>query len=152
HQLEAQQQEVAGQIDTLQAATSANDSKINEVSSNVGSVKTDVDGVKTDVSSVKTDLASTQTNLDKTNTDLKRAMGDMGVMSGLIATNSKDLVALRELGERNYTEFDFSKKDKQKKIGNVTLAWGSADPKRNRYTVDVLADDKKVQKKDRGVN
>ena len=31
--------------------------------------------------------------------------GDMGVMSGLIATNSKELEALRRLGDRDYFEF-----------------------------------------------
>ena len=30
--------------------------------------------------------------------DLRRATGDMGVMSGLIATNAKELAALRGLG------------------------------------------------------
>src|SRR5579863_2060338 len=79
-------------------------------------------------------------------------MGDMGVMSGLIATNSKDLAALRELGERNYTEFTLSKKDPQKRMGDVTLTWKSADPKRNRYTVEVLANDQRVQKKDKTAN
>ena len=62
--------------------------------------------MKTDVTTVKADIATTQSNLEKTTADLKRMNGDMGVMSGLIATNGKDLVALRQLGERNYFEFD----------------------------------------------
>jgi hypothetical protein len=78
--------------------------------------------------------------------------GDMGVMSGLIATNGKDLAALRELGERNYTEFDLTKKQADKRIGNVTLRLKSADAKRNRYTIEVLADDKRVEKRDRTIN
>ena len=76
----------------------------------------------------------------------------MGVMSGLIATNGKDLVALRELGERNYFEFDIHKKQADQRIGNVTLRLKAADPKRNRFTLEVLADDKRVEKKDRTIN
>ena len=54
---------------------------------------------------MKTDVASTKDNLEKTGADLKRAIGDMGVMSGLIATNATELEALKRLGERNYFEF-----------------------------------------------
>jgi chromosome segregation ATPase len=143
--LEEQQQAVSGQISDLKSATS-------EVDNKVAAVSTDVDGVKTDVTGVKTDVATTKDTLDKTNTDLKRAMGDMGVMSGLIATNGKDLQALRDLGERNYTEFDLNKGQMQKKIGNIVITLKKADPKRNRYTVSVMADDKLVEKRDRGIN
>ena len=140
-----EQQQVAAQIGDLKEATSSVDSKVSAVTSDVGNVKTDV-------TAVKADIASTQSNLEKATADLKRMNGDMGVMSGLIATNGKDLAALRELGERNYFEFDLSKKQADKRIGNVTLRLKSADAKRNRFTMEVLADDKRVEKKDRTIN
>jgi len=143
-QQEAQQQ-AAAQIGDLKEATTTADSKISAVSSDVGNVKTDV-------TTVKADIATTQSNLEKASADLKRMTGDMGVMSGLIATNGKDLAALRELGERNYFEFDLTKKQADKRIGNVTLRLKSADTKRNRYTLEVLADDKRVEKKDKTIN
>jgi len=143
--LQEQQQQVASQIGDLKEATNTVDSKVSAVSSDVGTVKTDV-------SSVKADIASTQSSLDKAVADLKRVNGDMGVMSGLIATNGKDLATLRELGERNYFEFDLSKKMADKRIGNVTLRLRNADTKRNRYTLEVLADDKRVEKKDKTIN
>jgi F0F1-type ATP synthase membrane subunit b/b' len=133
-----QQQQVSGELDQLKSATTTASSKITEVS--------------TDVDSVKQNVASTRSDLDKTGSDLKRVMGDMGVMSGLIATNSKDLDSLRALGERNYFEFDLTKAQGMKKIGDVMLTLKKSDPKRNRYTVDVLADDKRVEKKDKTMN
>ncbi|SRR5579883_107076 len=143
--LEEQQKEVSGELTQLKDATTTANNKIGEVSN-------DVSGVKTDVTGVKAEVASTQSELDKTNGELKRAVGDMGVMSGLIATNAKDLAALRELGERNYFEFDIKKPEMTKKIGEVTLVLKKSDPKRNRYTVEVLADDKRVEKKDKTIN
>jgi len=143
--IQEQQEQVASQIGDLKEATNSVDSKVSAVSSDVGNVKTDV-------TTVKADIATTQTNLDKATADLKRMNGDMGVMSGLIATNGKDLAALRELGERNYFEFDLTKKQADKRIGNVTLKLKSADAKRNRYTLEVLADDKRVEKKDKTIN
>ncbi len=137
-----QQKAVGEEIGQLKEVTTSATAKLND----------DVSGVKTDVGSVRTDLSSTRDDLQKTTTDLKRTIGDMGVMSGLIATNSKDLQALRDLGERNYFEFDLEKGAMTKKVGNVTLTLKKADPKRNRYTIAVLADDKLVEKRDRTIN
>jgi hypothetical protein len=140
--LTEQQQQVATELSQIQDNTN---SKFTEVS-------TDVDGVKANVETVKTTVAAAQSDIDKTSADLKRAMGDMGVMSGLIATNSKDLDALRALGERNYFEFDISKKDAAKKVGDIMLTLKKTDPKRSRFTMDVLADDRHVEKKDKTIN
>ena len=143
--IQEQQEQVTAQIGDLKEATTTVDSKVSAVSSDVGNVKNDV-------TTVKADIASTQSGLDSALADLKRVNGDMGVMSGLIATNGKDLAALRELGERNYFEFDLTKKQADKRIGNVTLRLKAADAKRNRYTLEVLADDKRVEKKDKTIN
>lgn len=140
--LEAQQKAVTGELTELKDATTTANSKISDVTN-------DVSGVKSDVSTVKQDVATTQSNLDKTSADLKRAMGDLGVMSGLIATNSKDLAALRELGERNYFEFDLKKGAATQKVGDITIALKKSDPKRERYTISVMANDKRVEKRDR---
>jgi chromosome segregation ATPase len=143
--LQDQQQQVAGELTQLKDATSSVDSKVSEVA-------TDVSGVKTDVNGVKADVTTTQQNLEKTASDLKRATGDMGVMSGLIATNGKELEALRALGERNYMEFDLRKGQVEKKLGNVTVVMKKSDPKHNRYTVELVADDKRVEKRDKTTN
>lgn len=140
--LSEQQQQVATQLSQIQDTTS----------SKFTAVATDVDGVKANVEAVKTNVAAAQSDIEKTSADLKRAMGDMGVMSGLIATNAKDLDSLRALGERNYFEFDINKKDAAKKVGDIMLTLKKTDPKRNRFTMDVLADDRHVEKRDKTIN
>jgi len=140
--LSEQQQQVATQLSQIQDTTN----------SKFTAVATDVDGVKANVETVKTNVAAAQNDIQKTSADLKRAMGDMGVMSGLIATNSKDLETLRALGERNYFEFAISKKDAPKKVGDVMLTLKKADPKHSRFTLDVLADDRHLEKKDKTIN
>ena len=140
--LAEQQQQVSGELDRLKSDATTTTSKITDK----------ITEVSTDVDTVKQNVASTRSDLDKTGADLKRVMGDMGVMSGLIATNSKDLDALRALGERNYFEFDLTKAQGMKKIGDVMLTLKKSDPKRNRYSVDVMADDKHVEKKDKTMN
>jgi hypothetical protein len=76
----------------------------------------------------------------------------MGTMSGLIATNSKQIQMLRDLGDRNIFEFAINKSGGMQKVGDIQVLLRKADPKHNRYSLEVMADDKRVEKKDRTVN
>jgi chromosome segregation ATPase len=151
-QLDDHAEEFNGQITSLKDSDAQTADKITEVATNVTGVKTEVDEVKTDVGGVKDEVKTAQSSLEQHAAELRRMTGDMGVMSDRIATNGKDLDTLRALGERNYYEFKLAKVDKTKKVGDVILSFKKADPKRNRYSVDVTADDKRVEKKDKTVN
>jgi chromosome segregation ATPase len=137
--------------------------QIGAVSTEVSAVKTEasaatakIESVNSDVGTVKTDLSKTKADTEKLIADMKTARGDLGVQSGLIATNGKELSALRELGERNYTEFKLTvanRKDKAPhKFGDVSILLKSVDAKHNKYTIELTADDKTVEKKDRNIN
>ncbi|MBA3976034.1 MAG: hypothetical protein C0504_17645 [Candidatus Solibacter sp.] len=108
--------------------------------------------VSTEVSTVRTDVAAARSDLERTIGELRRTTGDLGVMSGLIATNSRELAALKELGQRDYYEFTLTKKQKQQRIGDIILQVKKTDISRNRFTVEVVADDKRIEKKDKTVN
>lgn len=133
-----QQAQVASQLTEVKEAASTANSKISDVSS--------------DVSNVRTEVASTKTELEKTISELKTMRGDLGVQSGLIATNGRELAALRAVGDRNYYEFRIMKAKQFQKVGNIQLQLKKTDAKRNKYTVDLIADDKKVEKKDKNTN
>jgi hypothetical protein len=90
--------------------------------------------------------------LDKTIASLKSVAGDLGVQSGLVATNSKELAALKALGERNFFDINMGKTKTPQRIGDIQLLLKKTDQKKNRYTVEITADDKTVEKKDKGVN
>jgi len=79
--------------------------------------------------------------------------GDLGVQSGYVATNAKELDALKRLGERNYFQFTLVKKDEApKRVGDISLRLKNVDKKHNKFTVEVVADDKTVEKRDKGIN
>jgi hypothetical protein len=104
------------------------------------------------VENVKTDLASTRAQADKTAGELARVNGDMGVMSGLVATNGKQIAELRALGDRNIYEFSITKKAGMQKVGDIQLRVTKTDPKKSRFTMVVMADDKFIEKKDKTAN
>lgn len=126
------------EIATVSTANEATNAKVGEVNTAVGAVKTDVENTKTE--------------LDKQIANLKRVQGDLGDQGSLIATNGKELQALRQLGERNYFEFKLPKAKTPVKVGDIQLLLKKTDPKKNRFTFEVMADDKTVEKRDRTIN
>lgn len=123
--------------------------QVGSVSSEVSNVKTDVGGVKSDVASTRQDVARTQQELAQTEQRLQRAVGDLGVQSGLIATNAQQLNYLRHVGDRNYYEFKLNKKNEPTAISTIKLQLHKADPRHSRYTLEVFSDDKRIEKKNR---
>jgi len=143
--LEREQQQQAQRV----AAVST---EVGQVKEQASAANTRIGEVSTDVTNVKTDVAATRSELEKTIANLKATQGDLGVQSGLIATNGKELAALKQLGERNYVEFKLGKTKAPQKVGDVAVLLKKTDPKKNRYTIDVVADDKTVEKKDKTIN
>ena len=121
-------------------------SELNEVASNT---KSEVGQLTGRVEGVKQDLDETAKTLEQTIADLKSVRGDLGVQSGLIATNSGELQALRRLGERNYFEFDITKGKTPTRVGRIQLRLRDTNQKRGRFNVEVLADDKTIEKKNK---
>jgi hypothetical protein len=115
----------------------------------ISQVTGEVAGVKTDLGSAKTDIASTRTDLEATKAKLERAMGDLGVQSGLIARTRDDLETLKHRGDRNYYEFTLEKGKHPTPVSTVSLQLKKADKKKGRFTLNVIADDRTIEKKDR---
>lgn len=143
-QQQASDEKFAQEIGAVKTVTEEQTAKVTGLESSVGTVKETV-------GTVQQEVASTKSTLDQTIADLKSARGDLGVQSGLIATNSKELAALRELGERNYVEFTATKK-RPVKVANMTIDLKKTDTKRNKYNLEITADDKKLEKKDKTIN
>ncbi len=118
--------------------------QISAVSGDVANVKTDLGGAKTDIASTKADLAATQAKLQS-------AIGDLGVQSGLIAHTRDDLEILKHKGDRNYYEFTLIKGAQPQAISTVSLQLKKTDPKKGKFTLNVTADDKTIEKRDRNV-
>jgi multidrug efflux pump subunit AcrA (membrane-fusion protein) len=116
----------------------------------IAAVNSEVSGVKSEVGSAKTDIAKTQTDLAATNQKLERAIGDLGVQSGLIAHTSSELEVLKHKGDRNYYDFTLHK-GQRTPVSTVSLQLKKVDAKKSRFTINVIADDRTIEKKDRTI-
>ena len=117
----------------------------------VSAVSSDVSSVKSDVGGVKTDLTKTQGDVSTALSQLESVRGDLTQTNSVIARNHDELVTLEHKGDRNFYEFTLSKGQK-KPVGTVSLELKKTDSKRNKFTLDIYADDKVYEKKDRNVN
>jgi len=147
-------QELAKRAAELQAAQKNSDARLTaeqkQQGQQIAAVNTEVSGVKTDVGAAKTDITKTQSDLQATNAKLEKTIGDLGVQSGLVAKNSSELEVLKHKGDRNYYEFTLKKGAKQP-VSTVSLELKKVDAKKSRFTLNVMADDKTIEKKDRTV-
>jgi hypothetical protein len=98
---------------------------------------------------VDTKVGGVRTDLDTTREDLKMARSEMGT---LIARNHDEIDQLRRLGEREYVEFTVAGKNKPQKVGNVTVELKGVNTKRNQYSVVMVVEDKRFEKKNRALN
>jgi chromosome segregation ATPase len=131
-------QRVSSELSAVKQSATQADAKIGAVSG--------------DVTAVRGEVASTKAELEKTINNLNKVTGDLGVQSGYIATNGRELAALKALGERNILDVKLGKTKAPVRVGDITLLLKKTDPKKNRYTVEVQADDKITEKKDKTIN
>jgi chromosome segregation ATPase len=111
-----------------------------------------VDGVKGDLTKVSADVNDTKTDLATTKGKLETAIGDINKHSELIATTHDQLEQLRHRGDRDYLEFTLHKGKDPIRLSTVSLQLKKVDPKKGEFTLIVMADDKKIEKKDKNLN
>jgi small-conductance mechanosensitive channel len=129
-------------------ATTAVDQKVTSLATSVKAelaTKANSD----DVNKLNGDVNGVKTDLDATKNSIQMARSEMGT---LIARNHDEIDQLRRMGQRDYFEFALTRKGGPQKVGGIQVQLKSTNVKKNRYTVDVLADDKSFEKKDRSVN
>ena len=113
---------------TSELATKASTDDLNATNGTVTVVKNDLEGTKS---------------------DLKMARSELGT---LIARNHGEIDELRRMGEREYVEFSVEGRGKPQKIGPMTVELRSVNIKKNQFSVAVVMDDTRTEKKDRTVN
>jgi hypothetical protein len=129
-------------------ATTAVDQKVTSLATSVKAelaTKANAD----DVNRLNGDVTGVKSDLDATKNSIQMARSEMGT---LIARNHDEIDQLRRMGTRDYFEFTVQRKAGATKVGAIQIELKDTNTKKNRYTINVLADDNSFEKKDRSVN
>lgn len=130
------------------AATVAVDQKVDGLAS---SVKADLatKANAEDVNKLNGDVTGVKGDLDATKNNLQMARSEMGT---LIARNHDEIDQLRRMGQRDYFEFTVTRKGGSQRVGTIQVQLKDTNTRKNQFTINVLADDKNFEKKNRSVN
>ena len=149
------QQDLARARDLAQSLKDQQKTSDAQLRRQIGQVQQDtstkIGQVSSQLATTQSDVAATKNDLETTKTQLQHTMGDLGVQSGLIAHNHDEVEELKRLGERNIFEFNLAKGKQSQRVGPIQIQVKKLDPKHYRYTMNVLADDKSIEKKDKTV-
>ncbi|HSC45958.1 MAG TPA: hypothetical protein VLC94_09010 [Candidatus Acidoferrum sp.] len=138
---------IAARKQTKAAAATYN-KKLQEFGTNVNqqlSTKASAD----DVNKLGTDVTGVKGDLDATKNSIQMARTEFGT---LVARNHDEIDQLRRMGQRDYFEFTVTRKAGAQKVGSIQVQLKDTNLKKNQFTIDVLADDKNFEKKNRSVN
>jgi chromosome segregation ATPase len=129
-------------------ATTAVDKKVDNLATSV-KAELATKASSDDVTKLNGDVTGVKGDLDATKNSIQMARSEMGT---LIARNHDEIDQLRRIGQRDYFEFTVQRKGGATKVGAVRIELKDTNTKKNRYTINVLADDNSFEKKDRSVN
>ena len=145
------QRQVAAHSAALRRQVNETEKQLHDSQQLLASMSNDLGGVKSDLSGAKNDISSTRTDLEATKKRLDSTIGDLGLQSGLIAHTRDDLEMLKHRGDRNYYEFTLAKSKRPTPVGTVSLQLKKVNARKGNFTMNVIADDHVIEKKDRNV-
>ncbi len=142
-----------GLAQSLKKEQQQNDQRLRQ---EIGQVESDTSTkfgqVATEISGTKSDVAATKADLEATKGKLQSTLGDLGVQSGLIARNHDEVQELKRMGERDIFEFTLTKSaNSPQHVGPIQVQLRKVDAKKYRFTLNVVVDDKSIEKKDKTV-
>jgi chromosome segregation ATPase len=136
-QQQHQQEELMGGIHDARSVA-------DEANTGVQVVRNDLLGMKAEVDDTNAHLYETASLLDQT-TD------DVGEISGQVNDNRSEIASLRRMTERDRVRFQLTKSKQMQRVADIQLRLRDTDVKRNKFTLEILADDTRFVKKDRQV-
>jgi chromosome segregation ATPase len=112
---------------------------------------TEVQVVRNDLLGMQAEVEDTNAHLYETASLLEQTTDDVGEISGQVSDNRSEIASLRKMTERDRVRFQLSKSKQMQRVADIQLRLRDTDAKRNKFTIEILADDKTFVKKDRQV-
>jgi chromosome segregation ATPase len=129
-----------------------------EFMTGIHDVRTVADEANSEVKVVRNDLLGMKAEMDDTNAHLyetasllDQTTDDISEINGQITDNRSEIASLRQWTERDRVRFELPKSKDMQRIGDIQVRLRDTDVKGSKFTIEILADDKRFVKKDRQV-
>lgn len=137
-----QQELLLGEIETVSGKTQEG----------VNQVRGDLGQVRGELGEVKTDLDHVDFRVKESGAALKATRGHLMDLDGEVGRNRSEITDLRRLGEREYVPFILSKSKTMTRVGGISMRLKGTSPKHSRYSLEMIADDRKIEQKKKHVH
>jgi chromosome segregation ATPase len=124
---------------------------IHDARSVADEANTEVQVVRNDLLGMKAEAEDTNAHLYETASLLEQTTDDVSEISGQVSDNRSEIASLRRLTERDRVRFQLTKSKQLQRVADIQLRLRDTDTKRNKFSIEILADDKTFVKKDRQV-
>ncbi|MGI8990922.1 MAG: hypothetical protein ACR2I2_15260 [Bryobacteraceae bacterium] len=110
--------------------------------------KRDIASLHDQISGLQKALLSAESQSSRTQEEVQALRRNM---DGHIVVSDERLAVIAARDERKYIYFDISKQKKPTQFGDIKLILKKADPKRNRFTFDLIANNRTITEKNRSI-
>lgn len=111
-----------------------------------------IGGLAGEVHETRAAMAGAASRIDSAGSEAAGVRADLGILGAGVAANARELESLKARGDRIYYDFDLRTNVHAPSIAGVAIVLRKTNPRRNRYTVDLIAGNQVLEKKDRQLN
>src|SRR5579885_140126 len=116
----------------------------------VGMTQSEIAQAKSRAEAIRKEQQASDQKLAAQLSDVQKASDEkIGAVATDLGGAKEDLEEPKRRGERNYYEFTLTKTKTPQRVGPIQLNLTKTDAKKSRYTMNVFADDRQIEKKDR---
>ncbi len=133
-----QQDMFIGELKVMRSATDTNRNGLQDVSARVEGFESDIASTRDDIATAADLLASTQRNVSD--------------IEGVVGKNASEIERLWRKGQRELVRFELQRSKARQRVGEFHLRLRDADQGKNRYSLEILADDEVTLHKNRVLN
>ncbi|HUG81008.1 MAG TPA: hypothetical protein VML01_05060 [Bryobacterales bacterium] len=126
--------------------------ELQTVSGKAGVAQEGVNEVRGDVLAIKTDAQQTRLDLSETGAAVRSTQNQLIDLDSEVADTAGSIQELRTLTERQRVAFSLKKSDHMERVADIYLRLKDTNPKNNRFTMELMADDKKIEQKKKSVH
>ncbi len=105
-----------------------------------------------EITTVKGDLSTTREEVERAKQEIGGIQLKLSEYGTLIARNREELQELRRRGEREYFEFDITKKSGWQQVADIRIRVTKTDVKKQKFNIALYVGDRQVERKDNPIN
>ncbi len=105
-----------------------------------------------EITTVKSDVSATREEVERAKREIGGIQLKLSEYGTLIARNREELQELRRRGEREYFEFDITKKSGWQQVADIRIRLTKADVKKQRFNIALYVGDRPLERKDNLIN